>query len=908
MKRILLPLDLPILAKGKRQIASDIETCYFDEGTRLYSIRFKGSNKTYSYNEKNIKISIPFGYLLEVAGYLPKSQPMESTDGTDDRNGRKHSVERQRGFLERELRKIDPYQDDTVLYSYLNGKSIETRAKSNTIIYPFGNNLSQIKAVRQALSYNISLIEGPPGTGKTQTILNIIANLIKDRKTVGVVSGNNSATANIREKLQKYGYEDVVAELGNDKNRTLYFSQTHGSIPSFPLEKKFDIRRAESLLRRKVIQLERRHKLDDRKATISQEKEELLREWDYFRKNSNLSVPEYVKISESLRGRRYKAQAWRRLARYCESWRDRNKYSFSRFTGCMNDMMIYAKTFFGYRIPLTISDYKDVLVLSDYATEMFYRTKLAELEMESKAISKSLAKGKMNNLAAACDELSKTIFQYYLNKYIDRSEIGFTQDNYIRQFDRFIEHFPVVMSTTHSIRQSVPKGFIFDYIIIDEASQVDLITASIAMSCCKNIVIVGDSMQLPQIVPSEVAGKAKAEALRIHLPAEYDYVDNSIIRSLKAIYQSALPTTLLREHYRCHPLIIGFCNQQYYNKELIVKSEWTDSPKGMSPLVIKTVHHSPDTDGKKREDSCAVRKLGKENKEIWVNELEQEKVYEEFDRLRQGGITDVGVITPFRNHAAAIREKRPDIAADTIHKFQGRENDVIIFSTVKDKIHVKDEEIAVGEKARVDFINQSELVNVAVSRAKNQLILVMSQHLFEQAPLATNIGNLIRYVRYNKGKITFPSIFDYLYSGNLEPHRERLLQRLFGSRYASENLAHELILKVIGEDKKFANFRVMARYPLRRVVKPSIVLTGRERNFIHRSSHVDFLIYNNTDRAPVLAIEVNGKQHDLPQQQERDDVKAAILKACGIPLLTLKTTETEEGPRIKQALLSCVIS
>ena len=108
---------------------------------------------------------------------------------------------------------------------------------------------------------------------------------------------------------------------------------------------------------------------------------------------------------------------------------------------------------------------------------------------------------------------------------------------------------------------------------------------------------------------------------------------------------------------------------------------------------------------------------------------------------------------------------------------------------------------------RVDFINQSELINVAVSRAKNRLELVMSQLLFEQAPLSTNIGNLIRYIKYNKGEITFQSIFDYLYHHNLAPDRERSLRRLFGSWYASENLMHELILNIIGRDSRFSQLR-----------------------------------------------------------------------------------------------------
>lgn len=51
---------------------------------------------------------------------------------------------------------------------------------------------------------NISVIQGPPGTGKTQTILNIIVNLaIMQNKTVAVVSNNNEAVKNVKDKLKK---------------------------------------------------------------------------------------------------------------------------------------------------------------------------------------------------------------------------------------------------------------------------------------------------------------------------------------------------------------------------------------------------------------------------------------------------------------------------------------------------------------------------------------------------------------------------------------------------------------------------------------------------------------------------------------------------------------------------------
>ena len=58
----------------------------------------------------------------------------------------------------------------------------------------------------------------PPGTGKTQTILNIIANILVRGKTVQVVSNNNSAIVNVLEKLSKYDMGFIVALLGSTVN------------------------------------------------------------------------------------------------------------------------------------------------------------------------------------------------------------------------------------------------------------------------------------------------------------------------------------------------------------------------------------------------------------------------------------------------------------------------------------------------------------------------------------------------------------------------------------------------------------------------------------------------------------------------------------------------------------------
>lgn len=108
-------------------------------------------------------------------------------------------------LLTNEYKKINYVSSDTALYKYLNPEQkiniLDTRLEY--LIFPFGANQSQYQAVKNAMNSQITIIEGPPGTGKTQTILNIIANIVKNGKTVAVVSNNNAATNNVYEKIKK---------------------------------------------------------------------------------------------------------------------------------------------------------------------------------------------------------------------------------------------------------------------------------------------------------------------------------------------------------------------------------------------------------------------------------------------------------------------------------------------------------------------------------------------------------------------------------------------------------------------------------------------------------------------------------------------------------------------------------
>ena len=83
------------------------------------------------------------------------------------------------------------------------------------------------------------------------------------------------------------------------------------------------------------------------------------------------------------------------------------------------------------------------------------------------------------------------------------------------------------------------------------------------------------------------------------------------------------------------------------------------------------------------------------------------------------------------------------------------------------------------------------------------------------------------------------------------------------------------------------------------------VLTEEERQYAHDPlTHVDFLLFNQMDKQPVLAIEVDGTGfHEAGSKQaERDIKKNSVLEKCAVPLLRLRTDGSGEKEKIRNAL------
>lgn len=760
---------------------------------------------------------------------------------------------------------INFVREDCVLATFLSGKTLAAQpAIPPTLIYPFGFNLSQKAAVDSALQHPLSAIEGPPGTGKTQTILNIIANAVMNNESVAVVSGNNSATANVLEKLEKNGVGFIAAPLGNNDNKKKFiYGQAELPDLSAWSIKKDDVLQLRSKLQELSTKLNEMLEKKNSVALLQRELENLELEHKHFEKycgESYATIP-LLKLSKKLH-----AQEALKLWVLCEDYASRNKsfglwgrlIMFFRFG-------IVEKNF--YKLPIE----KMILACQKH----FYTQKCLELRENIDTLSKILTRFSFDEKMKEYADMSMRLFQAYLcNKYEASKRKHYELNDLWREPDSFIKDYPVILSTTFSLRSSLSDKVVYDYVIIDEASQVDLATGALALSCAKKAVIVGDLKQLPHVVTDEIQQRSDAIFLEFELPECYRYSNHSLLRSISELFPD-LPKTLLREHYRCHPKIIGFCNQKFYDNQLIILTEAKDERKPL--MVYETV---PGNHARQRVNR---RQIDVIKKEILPQQLLDTP-------------PSIGIATPYRNQANTLVSELKaifeefGIKADTVDKFQGRENDVIILSTVDNKI--------------TQFADNSNRLNVAVSRAIDQLILLLHGNTETED---SNIKDLVQYIKYNNldvVKSEVHSIFDYLFKSYAEQRMELLKGQKRVSEYDSENLMYHLICDVLSQDR-FSKYDVAPHIPLNMILRTFDRLDGAQTVYaMNPLTHIDFLIFNKLGGTPALAVEVDGAafHKEGSRQKERDKMKEDILRKYELPLIRFRTDESGERERLEAAL------
>lgn len=865
------PANLDLKEKNiyyKNQILFNVKKAIkFEKYVKI--IYENGEKELFSYYEISFEPKSKNNLNRDVIGYFK-----ELSQYVKDGNNEEKDIRTKETFLNREYGKLNFIDNDSVLNYYINKiDPIKPNIEEKNIIYPFKFNLSQKQAMENVYKSNISIIQGPPGTGKTQTILNIISNLtVMQGKTVAVVSNNNEAVKNVKDKLEKNGYSFIVADLGNKNKREQFFQNIpQPQIENFKIENEDQLVKRLEILNKKLNELLEKN---NKKAVLEKEISDYELEQKYFEQY-------------------YKEQDIKKIGKL--SFYNKTDERILEFM--LDSQLLYEKKvkiewlhklklLFKYGIVDLKSLDKHLIEIILTLQKDYYQIKIKNLKKEFSEIKNYLKMHNFEKLQKEHQEISEKILKSKLYKKYNGKKNNFTIQNYKENMEKFLQAFPIILSTTYSLRNSISNSYMLDYVIIDEASQVDLLAGSLALSCAKNVIIVGDEKQLPQIVDLSI----KEKISNIEVDECHDYFKNSILSAIIQTYGNKIPEQTLKEHYRCHPKIIEFCNKRFYNNELIAFST-KEHLKVKKPLVLY-----------RTAEGNHMRKITHGDRTGTYNYREIEVIKDEVlsdSRVNSYSNDEIGIVSPYReqaNNIQSVTEK--EIESDTIHKFQGREKKLMIFSTVLDS--------SFAGKKGINFVDNSCMVNVAVSRAIEQFVVVTDNKLFNEE--GNDIKALLKYMKYNEldseiVESQIVSVFDLLYkdySKKLDALNKSLLHR---SKFKSEDII-DTILNKLFQQEEFKNYKYEREILIKNLFKNLNNLNPVERKYINNGARLDFVVYDKMDNKPALFIEVDGFafHKNNVNQHEKDKLKDTIARKNKMKLVRFETEKAYTEEKIKSIL------
>ena len=758
-------------------------------------------------------------------------------------------------LLSKQYELVDVKRDNVPLAQYLGDKTkLRTDRLPKQVYYAFGCNISQKKAVEAALTHQVSVIQGPPGTGKTQTILNIIANLLIVGKTVLVVSNNNSAVNNVAEKLEREGLGFIVAKLGSVEKKEEFVAdqQPLPDMSSWHIDASSSVKQ---WVKDALNNVSQGFSAQLRQAELKAEYAALLKEATYNEKLATNSIDCDWLYSKS------SSKIMELLGYYQVRQSKQIPSVFFRIKWALK-----------LGLPMFSFLQKDVSDVIASLENAYYIVRKAEIEKELQSVESTLQSVDIKENLRLLRAYSLQILKNEIAEhYRADTRTAFTIKNIKAKTEDLLREYPVVLSTTYSAKSCISKDMVFDYVIMDEASQVDIKTGALALSCAMNAVIVGDDKQLPNVVSQEEALALQAIQLTYKVDDRYNEITHSFLQSCVEVFKD-IPVTLLREHYRCHPKIIEFCNQHFYNGELVAMTD--DNAEDNVLQVVQTV-----------EGNHARGHFNQREIDVIVQEV--------LPQCADSG--SIGIITPYRQQADEINKALGKDIASTVHKYQGRECDTIIMSMVDNK--------------PTEFSDDPNLLNVAISRAKTHLYVVTNSN---KMPKESNLAQLIDYVRYNNFEVRqseVSSVFDLLYKQYTSQRLDSLANKPVVSDYISENLFYNTLMEAITA-LGLVHIDVLCHYPVVRFISDWSLLTEEEKAFAsNRLSHVDFLVYNSLTKRPLLVIEVDGWYYHKRQggQVTRDVLKDKLLAKFGLPLHRILTTDTVNVESLKALLSSSLM-
>lgn len=673
---------------------------------------------------------------------------------------------------------------DTAIGDWLRSEHIKTQAaEQQPLLEVLPINSEQRQAVLQGLTNPLTVITGPPGTGKSQVVTSLLLNAAYQGKKVLFASKNNKAVDVVEIRVNGLGPRPVLLRLGASEHQAKlaeYLLSLLALQASPEDEQQYrELLAVHEKLRKRFEQLDAeltqtvslRNEIDQLEQQIETIRIEVGGET--FRSFKSLDQRALRDATAAFRMAVHRADRSMQPLLLRLIWGLFKENRYRNLTEASDQFRSIALQL-GLGLPaelpsdVTIGHWTGFAGMADRRFGAVCKVQEYFKCLDRLTLSKSIEQMSQEHCALVNElaDTSESLWQAWLRLQPKRmsqddrrllreygallqlivagNESGERLGSQV--FAKYHRLFPQITNvlscwavTSLSARGRVPfePGF-FDLLVIDEASQCDIASALPLLYRAKQAVIIGDPKQLRHI--SALPPKQDRQLLAKHELVEHNagwaYSVTSLFDLASGLCRSE-DIIALRDHHRSHADIIEFSNNHFYEGRLRVATRYD--------LLCRPEKEGP-----------AVRWVDIKGRAIRpalggaVNQEEARAVLQEIERLvlHQNYTGSLGVVSPFRAQANLIRDlvhQRPalieklvamDFLSDTVHRFQGDEREVMIFSPVVSKQ---------TPEGAISFLrNTPNLFNVAITRARSALVVVGDR----QAALNSGIGYLSSFAEY----------------------------------------------------------------------------------------------------------------------------------------------------------------
>jgi len=600
-------------------------------------------------------------------------------------------------------------------------------------------NPAQEDAVISSFSKSLCVIWGPPGTGKTHTIALAIQAHINAGNKVLLLSHANTA---VDEALEKVAKNLCDTPLYHDARLLRFGPHKKDTLSNYPMvlpDHAADIKGRELI--------EEKNNLKDKSEIISKELDEVeltlgnIRICDEIKhevksltKSINRLKDKLSKTYNSLKAVR--KEKWNKTRLLNEA---RQSSRFRRIIKRLNPKRLQLQTD-QLTMAITTMDSEAVELesrIADLHTE--YNEKQKRKHMYETEIDRIL--GERGLTAEVAKSRSKML-------KVDLDSINIR----VKEIDDLLSKIrDEIMKGAHLIATTLTKTFAsgnfpeieFDIVIVDEVSMAPLPYLYWAITfATKGVTLVGDFQQLPPICTSKKNKQFAQKWLRRNV---FDLLNINLDTS-----RDDQRVTMLNIQYRMHPDVAAIPNTLFYDNNLRNHYETADNlfheplTGNESLVLVDTSHLNP---------WCSQVPSGGR-----FNIISAELAIEIAMKIQANCDKSIGVIAPYRHQVRLLARVAADlkiidrIRINTIHSFQGGEEDVIIIDIVE----------GVGAKRWsmfVDAEDANKLLNVAISRTRSKLILIANRGLvLDRYPSNSYLHTIIHHIESHGVTINASSI------------------------------------------------------------------------------------------------------------------------------------------------------